>query len=250
MDMGLAGKVVLITGGSGEIGRASARMFAGERASVAVADLRPEAVEAVAAELRGLGATAIGIAADVSKQESVRDMVRRVLDELGRLDVLFNCAGIFQSVPPEELSLADWQRVLDVNLTGMFLCCQAAMPVMRAQGGGRIINIGSLAGQVGGFASGINYSVSKAGVMCMTKSLARALGGSGVTVNTINPGPIEGSMVAAWPPGQREIQLERMPVGRFGQPEEIAATAVFLASRHAGYIHGAHIDVNGGLLMD
>src|SRR5262249_12712215 len=118
------------------------------------------------------------------------------------------------------------------------------------QGGGRIINIGSLAGQVGGFAAGINYSVSKAGVMCMSKSLARALGGSGVTVNTINPGPIEGSMVAAWPPGQRPIQPDRIPFGRCGQPEETAVTAVFLASGHAGYIHGAHIHLNGGLLMD
>src|SRR5581483_5848108 len=115
----------------------------------------------------------------------------------------------------------------DVNLTGMFLCCQAAMRVMRPQGSGRIINFGSLAGQVGGLAAGANYSVSKAGVICLTKSLARALGNSGVTVNTINPGPVEGSMVQAWPPGQREAQLERMPLGRFGQPEEIAAAVVF-----------------------
>ncbi len=296
METGLAGKVALITGGTGAIGRACGRAFAAEGAAVAIADLDGRAAAAVAEVIgaaltatstspttattavpgtrahdvsasgvaaqdapagdvsrqstSGSGVPTLGLAIDVSDEAAVGEMVQRTVRELGRLDVLVNCAGIFHAAPFAELAPADWRRVLDVNLTGMFLCCQAAMRVMRAQGGGRIINFGSLAGQVGGFAAGADYSVSKAGVICLTKSLARALAGSGVTVNTINPGPVEGPMVDAWPPGQREIQLERMPVGRFGRPEEIAAAVVFLASDLAGYIHGAHLDINGGLLMD
>jgi 3-oxoacyl-[acyl-carrier protein] reductase len=250
METGLAGKVALITGGAGTIGRACARAFAAERASVAVADLDQDEAAAAAAEVRALGVPATGIAADTTREADVAAMVQRVRDELGGLDVLVNCAGIFQAVPMDELPLDDWRRVLDVNLTGMFLCCQAAMRVMMAQRSGRIINFGSLAGQVGGLAAGANYSVSKAGVICLTKSVARALGKSGVTVNTINPGPVESPMVDAWPPGQRETQLERIPLGRLARPEDIANAVVFLASDAAAYIHGTHLDINGGLHMD
>ncbi len=250
METGLAGKVALITGGAGTIGRACARALAAEGAAVAVADLQQAAVDAAAAEVHALGVPALGIAADTTQETSVAEMVRRVIGELGHLDVLVNCVGIFQAEPIDTLPLADWQHVLDVNLTGMFLCCQSAMRVMKAQGSGRIINFGSLAGQVGGLAAGANYSVSKAGVMCLTKSLARALGNSGVTVNTINPGPVESRMLDDWPPGQRETQLERIPLGRFGRPEDIANAVVFLASDAAAYIQGTHLDVNGGLNMD
>ncbi|HWE63043.1 MAG TPA: SDR family NAD(P)-dependent oxidoreductase [Chloroflexota bacterium] len=249
METGLAGKVAVITGGAGALARACAWMLAAEGARLAVADLDPGAVERAAEELRAAGHEARGVALDVTRKDQARTLVRRVLDDWGRLDVLVNCAGIFHAAPFEEIDVADWQRVLDVNLTGMFLCCQAVLPVMRAQGSGRIINFGSLAGQVGGLAAGADYSASKAAVNCLTKSIARALGACGVTVNTINPGPVDSPMVDAWPEGQREAQLQRIPLGRLGRPEDIAAAVVFLASDAAAYIHGTHLDVNGGLHM-
>ncbi len=251
METGLRGKVAVITGGGGAIGRACAQALASEGAGIVVVDLDQGAADAVAEVARSHGVRASGLAADITREADVAAMAQQVSDDHGHFDVLVNCAGIFQAVPLEELSLADWQRVLDVNLTGLFLCGREALRVMRAQGtGGRIVNIASLAGQVGGLAAGANYSVSKAGVICLTKSMARAAGSSGITVNTINPGPVESPMVEAWPPGQRETQLERIPLGRFGRPEDIAGAVVFLASAAAAYIHGAHLDVNGGLHMD
>lgn len=250
METGLAGKIALLTGGAGAIGGAIGHALIAEGATVAIADRDPDAVQSLVAALRAAGGTALGVQADLTREADVATMIETVLQSSGRLDVLVNCLGIFQAVPLESLALEDWQRVLDVNLTGVFLCCKAALPVMRAQRSGRIINIASLAGQVGGLAAGANYSVSKAGVACLTKSVARALGNCGVTVNTINPGPVDSPMVDAWPPGQREIQLERIPLARLGRPEDIANAVVFLASEGAGYIHGTHLDINGGLHMD
>ncbi len=251
METGLQGKVAVITGGGGAIGRACAHALAGEGAAIVVVDLDQGAADGVADMAGARGVEALGLAADITREADVAAVISRVLEAYGRLDVLVNCAGVFQAVPLEELSLADWQRVLDVNLTGLFLCGREALRAMRAQGiGGRIVNIASLAGQVGGLAAGANYSVSKAGVSCLTKSMARVAGSAGVTVNTINPGPVESPMVEAWPPSQRETQLERIPLGRLGRPEDIAGAVVFLASDAAAYIHGAHLDINGGLHMD
>jgi len=250
METGLGGKVALIAGGAGAIGRAIGRALVAERATVAIADRDGGAVDDAVAALRAAGGTALGVQADLTREADVAATIDAVLREAGHLDVLVNCLGIFQAVPLESLALEDWQRVLDVNLTAVFLCCKAALLVMRAQGSGRIINIASLAGQVGGLAAGANYSVSKAGVACLTKSVARALGNCGVTVNTINPGPVDSPMVDAWPPGQRETQLGRIPLARLGRPEDIAYAVVFLASEGAGYIHGTHLDINGGLHMD
>ncbi len=250
MQTGLAGKVAVITGGAGAIGRAITRALVAEGATAVVADMSRDAVAAAVEECAGQGKLVYGMTLDVTREDDVASVVGRVVTERGRLDVLVNCAGIFQAVPFDDLSAADWRRVLDVNLTGMFLCCQAAVRVMRGQGSGRIVNVGSLAGQVGGLAAGANYSVSKAGVNCLTKSIARVLGPGAITVNTINPGPVESPMVDAWPPGQRDIQEKNIPLGRLGQPEDIANAVVFLASDAASYIHGAHLDVNGGLFMD
>lgn len=162
METGLQGKVAVITGGGGAIGRACARALAGEGANVVVVDLEQGVADDDAAAARAGGARTLGLAADITREADVAALVGRVRDTFGRFDVLVNCAGIFQAVPLEELSLADWQRVLDVNLTGMFLCGREALRAMRARGsGGRIVNIASLAGQVGGLAAGANYSVSR-----------------------------------------------------------------------------------------
>ena len=246
METGLAGKIALLTGGAGAIGGAIGHALIAEGATVAIADRDPDAVQSLVAALRAAGGTALGVQADLTREADVATMIETVLQSSGRLDVLVNCLGIFQAVPLESLALEDWQRVLDVNLTGVFLCCKAALPVMRAQRSGRIINIASLAGQVGGLAAGANYSVSKAGVACLTKSVARALGNCGVTVNTINPGPVDSPMVDAWPPGQREIQLERIPLARLGRPEDIANAVVFLASDASALVTGSAVMADGG----
>jgi 3-oxoacyl-[acyl-carrier protein] reductase len=250
METGLANKVAVITGGAGAIGAACARALMAEGATVAVADRDAAGVARLVEELRAAGGDALGVTVDTTREEEVTRLVEEVHRRTGRLDVLVNCVGIFQATPVDELSLVDWDQMLGVNLTGVFLLCRTAARVMRAQGQGRIINLGSLAGQVGGLAAGANYAVSKAGVICLTKALARALGGAGITVNTINPGPVESPMVEAWPPGRKEEQLARIPLGRLGRPEDIANAVVFLASEGASYIHGAHLDINGGLHMD
>jgi 3-oxoacyl-[acyl-carrier protein] reductase len=249
MDSGLSGKVAVVTGGAGAIGRACVLALLREGATVAVVDRDEAALRNLFANSGIRDDTLLPIAMDVTSEAAVLGMVEDVRRRTGRLDVLVNCIGIFQAVPIDDLLLEDWQSMLDINLTGTFLCCRAAARVMRAQGSGRIINLASLAGRVGGLAAGANYAVSKAGVICLTKSLARALAGTGITVNTINPGPVESPMVDAWPPGKKEEQLARIPLGRLGQPEDIAGAVVFLASDAASYIHGAQIDINGGLDM-
>jgi 3-oxoacyl-[acyl-carrier protein] reductase len=249
MDSGLLGKIAVVTGGAGAIGRACVHALLREGATVAAVDRDEIALRGLQSDLGVDDDTLLCLAADVTSEPAVLAMIDEICRRAGRIDVLVNCIGIFQAVPIDDLLVEDWQRMLDVNLTGPFLCCRAAARVMRAQGSGRIINLASLAGRVGGLAAGANYSVSKAGVICLTKSLARALAGTGVTVNTINPGPVDSPMVDAWPPGKKEEQLARIPLGRLGQPEDIAGAVVFLASDAASYIHGAQIDINGGLDM-
>ncbi|MDB5077686.1 MAG: 3-oxoacyl-[acyl-carrier protein] reductase [Chloroflexi bacterium] len=231
------------------IGRACVGALLAEGATVVVVDRDENALRTAATAWQETSRRVLTLAVDVTDEPAVLRMVDEVQKQTGRLDVLVNCLGVFQATPIDELSLDDWQHVLDINLTSIFLCCRAAARVMKGQGSGRIINLGSLAGRVGGLAAGANYSVSKAGVICLTKSLARALGGTGITVNTINPGPVDSPMVDAWPPGKKEEQLARIPLGRLGRPQDIAGAVVFLASDAASYIHGAQIDVNGGLEM-
>ncbi|MCC6223090.1 MAG: SDR family oxidoreductase [Thermoleophilia bacterium] len=248
METGLAGKVALVTGAAGGIGLASARALAAEGMRVALADLDGERV---ASEARLLGGTevAVGLGVDVTDERSVAAVVSDVAGRLGGLDVLVTAAGVYHATPIDRITMAEWERVHAVNLTGTFLTAQAAMEVMAVRGGGRIVTIASLAGEVGGLEAGAGYASSKGGVIALTKSLARHGGPRGVTVNCVAPGFVDTPMTAGWPAEARARVLASTPLGRAGTPEEVAAIVVVLASGIASFVHGARIDVNGGLHM-
>ena len=248
MDTGLAGKVAIVTGGSGGIGLASARALAAEGARVVLGDLNGDAVAAAAAEL-GPG-VAQAVTADVSQAAGAQSLIDAALQHFGRLDVLVASAGIYRATRLDEISVEEWDLLLAVNLRGVFLTAQAALRVMTPQRSGRVIALGSLAGQVGGLAASAAYASSKGGVIALTKSLARSAGPHGVTVNCVNPGVIDSPMTAGWPAEDLARLTAATPLGRTGTVEEVAAVVLFLASDAASFVHGAHVDVNGGILMD
>jgi 3-oxoacyl-[acyl-carrier protein] reductase len=250
MEQALRGRAVLITGGGGGIGRACALLFAAEGANLAISDLRLEAAQAVAAEVEPAGVRALPLRTDVTDPADVARTFDQAAAALGGVDVLVNGAGIFQSKPIDDMSADEWDRVLDVNLKGTFLCSQAALRHMKPRGHGAIVSIASLAGQVGGLHAGANYASSKAGVSALTKSLAKNAGPSGVRVNCVNPGPIETAMTEDWPPDILAGLAASTPLGRLGRADEVARLIVFLASDAASFVHGAHVDINGGLYMD
>ena len=250
MDLGLEGKVALITGGASGIGRNTADLFAGEGAGIALADVNSEGMDEAAHELVHHEVAVECIEVDVTSKESVQDAVRQVKNAFGRIDVLVNCAGIYNETPFDELPLEEWERTMSVNLTGSFLFAQAVTPIMKDQGSGCIVNLASLAGQVGGVVAGADYSASKAGVISLTRSLSKRLGPFGIRVNSISPGPCESPMTADWPPDRKEKFAEEIPLRRIARTEDIAGVALFLASDLAAYVNGAKIDVNGGIYVD
>jgi 3-oxoacyl-[acyl-carrier protein] reductase len=246
MESGLVGKTAVVTGAASGIGRACARALAGEGAFVVCADLDGEQATVAAAELERPG---VGAQADVTSEDDCRRLVARATDQ-GGLDVLVTCAGIFHATPFDEITPAEWDRIVAVNLRGTFLTCQASLRAMLPRKSGRIVTIASLAGQTGGLAAGAAYSASKAGVVALTKSIARFAGPHGITANCVNPGIIDTPMTAGWPPEKRDPTVAATPLGRMGTADEVAAIVLVLASDAAGFVNGAHVDVNGGLLMD
>ena len=247
METGLTGRAAIVTGAAGGIGLACARGLAAEGARVFLADLDAAEVEAAAAELGGEAAAAV---CDVEVPEDCRRLVGEVTSRWGTLDVLVACAGVFHSTPFDRITPEEWDRIQATNLRGTFLTCQAALDAMIPRRRGRIVTIASLAGQVGGLAAGAAYAASKAGVSALTKSIARFAGPHGITANCVNPGIIDTPMVADWPAEARERTVAATPLGRMGTPEEVAAIVVVLASDLASFVHGAHVDVNGGLFMN
>ena len=242
--MRLEGQVAIVTGGGGGIGKATCLAFAREGADIVIPEVNIANAEAAAAEIEALGKKCEVIETDVSNGDSVRAMVRQTLDALGRVDILVNNAGIFSYTRIDACTEEEWDRMMAVNLKGPFLCSQAVMETMKAQRSGRIINLGSLAGQVGGIVASAPYSASKAGVMCLTKSLARVLGEYGITVNSIAPGVAATEMAKNHPDMRAQI-----PLGRVADASEIASAILFLASEEGRYVTGATLDVNGGIRM-
>ncbi len=244
----LSGKVALVTGAARGSGLAIARRLAQAGAAVLLADLDEGEVEQAARALAAAGLEARGQPVDVSSPEQVRAVVARALGEWGRVDILVNNAGICPITPLDAIGLEEWNRVLAVNLTGAFLCSQAVVPAMRAQGRGKIIKIASSAGQMGGLAVGAHYSASKAGLLGLTKSLARILAPA-IQVNAVAPGTTETNMTRRWGSRTLERLLAQVPAGRLGRPDDVAGAVLFLASEDADYITGQTLSVNGGLLM-
>lgn len=244
--MRLADKVAIITGSGRGIGREIALRFAAEGARVVVADVNPESAGVVAAEIRASGQSAHAFQVDITEPAQVDALIEDALGHLERLDILVNNAGVGMNEPFLTTTLEEWERQLRVNLTGTFLCGQAAARAMVRQGAGTIINIGSISGQRGGQGRAA-YGASKAGVLLLTRVMAVELAPHGVTVNAIAPGPVVTEMSnGTHTEATRKSYRDRIPLRRYGREQEIAAAALFLASEEASFVTGHTLNVDGG----
>jgi NAD(P)-dependent dehydrogenase (short-subunit alcohol dehydrogenase family) len=239
--------VALVTGAARGLGRAAAERLLAEGARVAANVRRPEQVEPLA---HALGEGALVIPGDIAGGETVRALMAAVLERFGRLDVLVNNAAAAYSTRFEQISEEEWRRALDVNLTAAFLCIQAAVPAMKAQGYGRVVNLSSTAGKSVSTLGGAHYTASKAGLLGLTRAAAKELGRYGITVNAICPGLIDTELTREHATAEELASYARsFPIQRLGTATEVADLIVFLASEAAGYITGASLDINGGDLM-
>lgn len=246
----------MITGAAGGIGSATAHAFAREGADICLSDVNDTA--AVASEIAALGRRVVEIRTDVTNRTEVENMVTTAADRLGRIDILVTVAGVTSLGSADSIEEAEWDRVIDINLKGTWLCCQAVMGQMRNQKYGRIVTVGSLIGKNGGNprpwiskdeqlgSSNAAYGASKAGVHAVTFFLAKELAAEGITVNSVSPGPIKTEMITMARPGLSEI----IPVGRMGTTDEVADSILFLASETSGFITGETLDINGGIMVD
>ncbi|MFP8833749.1 3-oxoacyl-ACP reductase FabG [Hydrogenophaga sp. XSHU_21] len=242
----LSDKVCLVTGAAQGIGLATAERFAQEGAIVVLTDVKPQAVVAAVARCQSLGGRAEGHALDVTDRSRVDAVVADVLARHGRIDVLVNNAGITQDARLQKMTIEQFDRVIDVNLRGVFHCAQAVADAMVRQGQGVILNASSVVGIYGNYGQ-TNYAASKFGVIGFTKTWARELGPKGIRVNAVAPGFIETPILGTIPDKVIDDMKHRVPLGRLGRPEEVAGTYAFLASDDASYINGAVIEVSGGM---
>ncbi|NEX62526.1 SDR family NAD(P)-dependent oxidoreductase [Noviherbaspirillum galbum] len=247
--MKLKEKVAVITGASRGIGRAIAETFAREGASVVLADIDGKAcVDAASQIAETHGSPTLAVKVDVADPVENQKLIDQAMQRFGRVDVLVCNAGIVRPGRPiEDITPQQWREVMDVNLMGCVYATQSFVPIAKKRGQGRIIYMASVAGEVGGVSAELSYAVSKAAVLCLTKAVAKQLGPHGVTVNAIAPGAIQTAMtdILQYPPGVRES----IPLQRFGEVDDIAAAALYLASDDARYVTGSTLDVNGGMYM-
>lgn len=241
------GKRAIVTGAARGIGFAVAAEFAGRGAGVALVDVSSDGLLEAAEKI---GTNALAISCDVSRANAVDAMVETVVAQFGGIDIVVNNAGVCERAPLEELSEAQWDRTLEVNLKGPFLVCRSTVKHMRLSGGGRIINIASTAGKIGGLMVGLHYTASKGGLIAFTKGLARELAPYAITVNAVCPAMADTEMGGLFGPDEKTNYLRGVPLGRLARPEDVAGAVAYLASDAASYITGEVLDVDGGLLMD
>ena len=245
----LKGKVALVTGGNGGLGLGMALGLAEAGANIAIAARNPDKTSDAIKQIEGVGVRAISVQTDVTKETEIESMISQTLDKLGQIDILVNNSGVTMRKEPEDLSGDEWDHVLNVNLRACFLASKTVYPHMRDRGSGKIINIGSMTSIFGGGGSGAPYSSSKGGIVQLSKSLAVAWAKDNIQSNAILPGWFTTELTAAIPERQKErYQLisSRIPAGRWGEPEELAGVAVFLASPASDYVTGSVIAVDGG----
>jgi 3-oxoacyl-[acyl-carrier protein] reductase len=241
----LLDRVAIVTGSGQGIGRGVALCFARAGAHVVIADQAEERIAPVVAAAQDLGVRALGIPTDVSRANDIQRLVQQTIERFGKIDILINNAGRVVVKPMVEQNEADWDRVVDTNLKGVFLCCRYVMPEMIGQKRGAIVNIASIAA-FHVTVPHVPYAASKAGVVALTRDLAYEVAHHGIRVNAIAPGPIETPMSQAVSAEQRQGIIRSVPLGRMGQPEDIGAAAVFLASDAASFITGVTLPVAGG----
>lgn len=244
----LEGKVAVVTGAAQGIGFNMAKTFAKEGASLVISDVSAPAAEEARASIEKIGVEALAVEADVREPEQVQAMIDAATSRLGGLDVLVNNAGITRDATMRKMTLENWQAVIDVHLKGTFLGTQAASLAMRERGGGSIVNVSSISGKVG-MVGQTNYSAAKAGIIGLTKAAAKEMAHRGVRVNAIQPGLIRTAMTEAMREDIWEQKMAEIPMGRAGEPDEVANVALFLASDLASYMTGTVLEVTGGRYM-
>ncbi len=242
----LDSKVAIVTGAARGLGAATAAVLARQGARVAAADLRFDEVSRVT---KDLGPEAKPYDLDVSDVEQIRRFVDGVVADFGRIDILVNNAGICPRIPFEQSTEDDWERLMNVNARSQYFLCQAVVPAMRRQGGGRIINVASTGGRIGGFANSSIYSGTKGAVVMFTKSIAREVAKDGILVNCVAPGILDTDLMRNLPSESVKALCGQIPLQRLGRPEELAAVIAFLAADECSYATGATFDVNGGWVM-
>ncbi len=256
--MRMQGRVAIVTGASHPrgMGRATALALAREGADLVLTDIEVEGTQAIAEEIRASGRRALALRTDITREDQVQAVVAAALEEHGRIDVLVNNAGVTRLHPILEISAEEWDRILAVNLKGAFLCTKAVLPTMIRQRYGRIVSIAShVAEQGAGGVVGAHYAASKAGILGLMKTVARQMAPYGITSNAVAPGPIDTDFTRDYEtPEQafrrRSALVPKLPLGRLGEPREVAEAVLFLASDGASYITGEVLDVNGGLHID
>lgn len=244
----LTGKVAIVTGGNTGLGLGMAKGLAAAGASIVIADRNGSNSQDAKRELEAEGRKVLSVTADVTDKAQIDGMVAAALKEFGRIDILINNAGIGLGGPPESLSLADWQTTIDVNLTAPFACAQAVYPSLKAQGGGKIINISSILGNLA-TPNGPSYAASKGGIINLTRSLAQAWASDNIQVNAILPGWIDTDLTKRARDFRKELHdkvLTRVPAKRWGKPQDLAGVAVFLSSAASDFVTGTGITVDGG----
>jgi 3-oxoacyl-[acyl-carrier protein] reductase len=248
--MTLTGKTAIITGAAGGIGKATVALLAKQNANLVLVDYNQKGLNQLIESLDQKNRNVLPFAIDVSNEAQVKLVVEKTIEQLGQIDILVNGAGICKMIPILDIDVAEWDHILAVNLRSVFLFCRETFRHMIERKYGKVINVGSAAGKIGGLAAGAHYSASKAGVMCLTKSLALQAAPYKINVNAVCPGPTHTEMTDAWGDKTNEDFAAKIPFKEYAQPQDIAEAILFLASDRSKYITGEILDVNGGLVMD